>query len=72
MDRYKEIRIKCPNCGREMKVCFIKEKDKLEQFLEWLKEENNYPLLSHDELIENLEKYELEIETSSEKEVNVV
>ena len=41
--------------------------DKLKRFLEWLdKEENPYPLLSHNELIENLEKYELEIETSSE------
>ena len=47
-------------------------KDKLEQFMKWLKEEDPYPLLDHNDLIVALEDYELEIETSSEKEVNVL
>ena len=47
-------------------------KDKLEQFLEWLEEEDPYPLLDHNDLIVALEEYEAEIETSSEKEENVL
>ena len=44
-----------------------KTKDKLEEFLEWLdKEENPYPILNHGILVAFAEKYELEIETSSE------
>jgi len=48
------------------------EEDKLEQFLEWLKEEDLYPLLDHNDLVVALEEYEAEVETSSEKEVNVL
>ena len=50
-----------------------KMKDKLEHFLEWLdKEENPYPIINHAILVAFAEKHELEIETSSEKEVNVL
>ena len=47
-------------------------KNKLEQFLKWLEEEDLYPLLDHNDLVAALEEYEAEIETSSEKEVNVL
>ena len=46
---------------------------KLEQFLEWLEhEEDAYPIVHHGILIAFAEKYVLEKETSSEKEVNVL
>ena len=46
---------------------------KLEQFLEWLEHEKDpYPIVHHGILIAFAEKYVLEKETSSEKEVNVL
>ena len=43
----------------------------VENIDEWLEEENPYPLLDHDELIENLEEYDAELGRSIKKKNTV-
>ena len=44
----------------------------IKDFLVWLKEEDRYPIENDYEMMIRLETFEHEIETSSEKEVNVL
>lgn len=63
MKKHKETKLVCPNCKSEIRYVIPEEttKDKLEQFLEWLEEEDPYPILDHGDMIVALDEFKTEI-----------